>query len=308
MSKNTLKFVESIEKYNNFAISKSKEDKQIKINNSMKKLCNTFVVLSIIVMLASCTSQKNLIYFQNDELKTENQPDTMIYKYTEGYTNASPEYKIQPQDMLYIQIYSSVDDKALLLFQSTTQTTNYSTYGDQSLYLNSYEVDQNGFIDLPTIGKVFVEGMTLEEAQQTIKQKAEEYTEGIVVMCRMVTFRIKVAGEVNRPGVYTFYQPVVNVFDALLTAGDLTYYGNRQKVRIIRKTPDEDIVYTLDIRKASVLQNKNYYLRPGDIVYVEPNKNTKTLTTINPPLTTITSSLSLITSIIAIIVTINNMK
>ncbi|MDO5759653.1 MAG: polysaccharide biosynthesis/export family protein [Bacteroidota bacterium] len=274
----------------------------------MKKLNNVLWGVGIIVLLASCTSQKNLIYFQNDELKTENQPDTMIYKYAEGYTNASPEYKIQPQDMLYIQIYSSLDDKALTLFQSSTQNNYNSTYGDQGMYLNSYEVDQKGYIDLPTIGKVLVEGMTLEEAQQTIKQKAEEYTEGIVVMCRMVTFRIKVAGEVNKPGVYTFYQPAVNIFDALLAAGDLTYYGNRQKIRIVRKTTDEDIVYTLDIRKASVLQNKNYYLRPGDIVYVEPNKNTKTLTTINPPLTTVTSSLSLITSIIAIIVSINNMK
>ena len=101
-------------------------------------------------------------------------------------------------------------------------------YGDQGLYLNSYEVDKNGFVDLPTIGKVFVEGMTVDQVQHTIKQKAEEYSEGIVVICRMVTFRIKVAGEVNRPGVYTFYQPSVNIFDALLAAGDLTYYGNRQ--------------------------------------------------------------------------------
>ncbi|MDY6424595.1 MAG: hypothetical protein SPL06_07545, partial [Bacteroidales bacterium] len=91
-------------------------------------------------------------------------------------------------------------------------------------------------------------------------------------------------------------------------AGDLTYYGNRQKVRIVRKSETEDAIYTLDIRKASVMKNKNYYLRPGDIVYVEPNKNTKTLQTINPPLTTITSSLSLIASVIAIIVSINNMS
>ncbi len=275
----------------------------------MKKIINkVLVVLGALVLLSSCTSQKNLIYFQNEELNSKNQPDTMIYKYDADFLNALPEYKIQPQDMLYVQIYSSLDDKALSLFQSNTQTNYNSMYGDQGLYLNSYEVDKNGFVDLPTIGKVFVEGMTVDQVQHTIKQKAEEYSEGIVVICRMVTFRIKVAGEVNRPGVYTFYQPSVNIFDALLAAGDLTYYGNRQKVRIVRKTSDEDIVYTLDIRKASVLQNKNYYLRPGDIVYVEPNKNTKTLTTINPPLTTVTSSLSLITSIIAIIVTINNLS
>lgn len=273
----------------------------------MRRFINLCVLALAILLLASCTSQKNLIYFQNDDLKSDNQPDTMIYKYENGYTNSSPEYKLQPHDMIYVQIYSSLDNASLSLFQSTAQNATNSM-GDQSIYLNSYEVDNDGNIDLPTIGKINVLGMSIEEAQNAIKQKAEEFSEGIVVTCRMVTFRIKVAGEVNNPGVYTFYQPSVNIFDALLTAGDLTYYGNRQKVRIVRKSETEDAVYTLDIRKASVMKNKNYYLRPGDIVYVEPNKNTKTLQTINPPLTTITSSLSLIASVIAIIVSINNMS
>lgn len=273
----------------------------------MRRFINLCVLALAILLLASCTSQKNLIYFQNDDLKSDNQPDTMIYKYENGYTNSSPEYKLQPHDMIYVQIYSSLDNASSSLFQSTAQNATSSAQ-DQSIYLNSYEVDSEGNLDLPTIGKLNVLGMSIEETQNAIKQKAEEFSEGITVTCRMVTFRIKVAGEVNNPGVYTFYQPSVNIFDALLTAGDLTYYGNRQKVRIIRKSETEDAVYTLDIRKASVMKNKNYYLRPGDIVYVEPNKNTKTLQTINPPLTTITSSLSLIASVVAIIVSINNMS
>lgn len=275
---------------------------------NMKRIVNICTVALLIFLLASCTSQKNLIYFQNDDLKTDNQPDTMLYKYENGYTNSSPEYKLQPHDMLYVQIYSSVDNASLSLFQPSTQNTNTSSYGDQGIYLNSYEVDEEGNINLPTIGKVNVLGMNIEQSQEIIKQKAEEYSEGIIVTCRMVSFRIKVAGEVNNPGIYTFYQPSVNIFDALLAAGDLTYYGNRQKIRIVRKSETEDAIYTLDIRKASVMKNKNYYLRPGDIVYVEPNRNTKTLQTINTPLTTITSSLSLIASVIAIIVSIHNMN
>lgn len=274
----------------------------------MRRFVNLCTVVLTILLLASCTSQKNLIYFQNDDLKSDNQPDTMLYKYENGYTNSSPEYKLQPHDMIYVQIYSSLDNASSALFQSTTQSGNTTQATDNTLYLTSYEVDNDGNIDLPTIGKINVLGMTIEEAQSAIKQKAEEFSEGITVTCRMVTFRIKVAGEVNKPGIYTFYQPSVNIFDALLAAGDLTYYGNRQKVRIVRKSETEDAIYTLDIRKASVMKNKNYYLRPGDIVYVEPNKNTKTLQTINPPLTTITSSLSLIASVIAIIVSINNMS
>lgn len=274
----------------------------------MRRFVNLCTVVLTILLLASCTSQKNLIYFQNDDLKSDNQPDTMLYQYENGYTNSSPEYKLQPHDMIYVQIYSSLDNASSALFQSTTQSGNTTQATDNTLYLTSYEVDNDGNIDLPTIGKINVLGMSIEEAQNAIKQKAEEFSEGITVTCRMVTFRIKVAGEVNKPGIYTFYQPSVNIFDALLAAGDLTYYGNRQKVRIVRKSETEDAIYTLDIRKASVMKNKNYYLRPGDIVYVEPNKNTKTLQTINPPLTTITSSLSLIASVVAIIVSINNMS
>lgn len=274
----------------------------------MRRFVNLCTVVLTILLLASCTSQKNLIYFQNDDLKSDNQPDTMLYQYENGYTNSSPEYKLQPHDMIYVQIYSSLDNASSALFQSTTQSGNTMQANDNTLYLTSYEVDNDGNVDLPTIGKINVLGMTIEEAQSAIKQKAEEFSEGITVTCRMVTFRIKVAGEVNKPGIYTFYQPSVNIFDALLAAGDLTYYGNRQKVRIVRKSETEDAIYTLDIRKASVMKNKNYYLRPGDIVYVEPNKNTKTLQTINTPLTTITSSLSLIASVIAIIVSINNMS
>ncbi len=274
----------------------------------MRRFVNLCTVVLTILLLASCTSQKNLIYFQNDDLKSDNQPDTMLYQYENGYTNSSPEYKLQPHDMIYVQIYSSLDNASSALFQSTTQSGNTMQANDNTLYLTSYEVDNDGNVDLPTIGKINVLGMTIEEAQNAIKQKAEEFSEGITVTCRMVTFRIKVAGEVNNPGIYTFYQPSVNIFDALLAAGDLTYYGNRQKVRIVRKSETEDAIYTLDIRKASVMKNKNYYLRPGDIVYVEPNKNTKTLQTINPPLTTITSSLSLIASVVAIIVSINNMS
>lgn len=274
----------------------------------MRRFVNLCTVVLTILLLASCTSQKNLIYFQNDDLKSDNQPDTMLYQYENGYTNSSPEYKLQPHDMIYVQIYSSLDNASSALFQSTTQSGNTMQASDNTLYLTSYEVDNDGNIDLPTIGKINVLGMSIEEAQNAIKQKAEEFSEGITVTCRMVTFRIKVAGEVNKPGIYTFYQPSVNIFDALLAAGDLTYYGNRQKVRIVRKSETEDAIYTLDIRKASVMKNKNYYLRPGDIVYVEPNKNTKTLQTINTPLTTITSSLSLIASVVAIIVSINNMS
>lgn len=256
-------------------------------------------------MLASCTSQKNLIYFQNDELKDT--PNEQTLSYPNGQGNASPDYKLQAHDMLYIKIASSLDEETSKLFAGAQQVSSYTTNTETGIFLNSYEVTEQGTINLPVIGDIHVEGLTVDQAKELIRAKAEEYSKGVVVSCRMVTFKIKVLGEVKRPGIYTFYQPSVDIFDVLAQAGDLTYDGNRSKIRVVRKTADCDMVYTLDIRKTSVVKDPKYYLRPGDIVYVEPNKNTKALTAINRPLTTITSSLSLVASVVAIILSVKKL-
>ena len=275
----------------------------------MKKIVKLCSVLSVVVlMLASCTSQKNLVYFQNDELDGK-VPDEQVYTYPDGQSNASPEYKLQHHDMLYVQIVSTVDEEATRLFSgASTNNNNYAQTSETGIYFNSYEVDDKGNISLPVIGEVSVLGMTIDQASEAIRKKAEEYSKGVIVTCRMVTFKIKVTGEVNRPGIYTFYQPSVNVFDTLITAGDLTYDGNRSKVRVVRKNANEDLVYTLDIRKTSVLRDPHYYLRPGDIVYVEPNKNTKTLTAVNRPLSTIGSIASILTAFATLVLTIHNLN
>jgi polysaccharide export outer membrane protein len=255
------------------------------------KMSRCILLLSIVVItLASCTSQKNLIYFQ-----TENQED---YKYTyeEGNANFSPNYYLAKEDMLYIDI-TAMDDETARMFAS--KDTRYSTT-ENSIYLNAYVIDKNGEINLPVVGKVQLEGLTVEQAQSTIQEKVNQYIHGAVVSCKMLNYKISILGEVNRPGTYTFYQPCVDLFQVLAAAGDLTYYGNRAKVKIIRKTKSEDIVYTVDLRDVKVLQDKNMYLQPGDVVYVEPNKNTKTLSTLNIPLTTISNSLVVLTSVISI--------
>ncbi len=264
------------------------------------------VVSLIVILLASCTSQRNLIYFQNDELRDT--PDEQTINYPNGEGNTSPDYALQAHDMLYVQIISSLDEETSKLFSGSQSTAGaYAQTSETGIFLNSYEVNEQGDINLPVIGDVRVVGLTVGQAKELIRKKAEEYSKGVVVTCRMVTFKIKVLGEVNRPGIYTFYQPNVDIFDVLAQAGDLTYDGNRSKVRIVRKTAECDQIYTLDIRKSSVLKDTKYYLRPGDIVYVEPNKNTKTLTAINRPLTTVTSSLSLIASVVAIIISVKNL-
>lgn len=269
----------------------------------MNRICKLVpLFLTVVALLCSCTSQKNLIYLQG----SENEKNEILYQYSGDATNYSPDYVLAKQDMLYIQITSTVGNEANALFNASANT-NYMN-SDNSVFLNSFVVDNNGEIGLPLIGKVHVQGLTVQQAEDKIKEKAEEFVQGAIVSCKMVNFKISALGEVTRPGTYTFYQPNVNVFEVIAAAGDLTYYGNRHKVKVVRKTADEDIIYTLDLSDAKILQDKRLYLQPGDLVYVEPNKSTKALTTLNIPLNTITSTLSIITSIAsvaAVIVSLN---
>jgi polysaccharide export outer membrane protein len=256
------------------------------------KIRKSILLLSIVMMaLASCTSQKNLIYFQTGE------QEDYKYTYEDGKSNFSPNYCLAKEDMLYIDIMA-IDDETARMFSA--KDTRYSTT-ETSIYLNGYVIDKNGEINLPVVGKIKIEGLTVEQAQTAIQEKVDQYIQGAVVSCKMLNYKVSILGEVNRPGTYTFYQPCVSLFQVLAAAGDLTYYGNREKVKIIRKTKTEDIVYTVDLRNVDILQDKNMYLQPDDVVYVEPNKNTKTLSTLNIPLSTISNSLVVLTSVISIL-------
>lgn len=251
----------------------------------------------VCVFFASCTPQKDLMYFQ---LK-EGQDTAKVYKYNypNGQSNYSPNYLLEERDVLYIQIKSSVDVESNKMFSDGNQ--NYTTQNESSIYLNSYIIDNNGEINLPVIGKIKLKGLSVEGARKKIEEKVSEWIVDPIVICKMVSFKISILGDVNRPGTYTFYQDNVSIFDVVSAAGDLTYYGNREEVKIIRKTSTEDQIIKVDLRDADILKNPIYYLQPGDIVYVRSNKTTKSLSYFSQPLSTITSSLSLITTIVTLI-------
>lgn len=255
-----------------------------------------YIVISVI-FFASCTPQKKLMYFQ---LK-EGQDTTKVYQYNypSGQSNYSPNYLLEERDVLYIQIKSSVDIESNKLFSDGNSM--YSTTNESSIYLNSYIIDNNGEINLPIAGKVQLKGLSIEGARKKIEEKVSEWIVDPVVICKMVSFKISILGDVNRPGTYTFYQDNVSIFDVVAAAGDLTYYGNREEVKIVRKTSKEDQIIKVDLRDADILKNPIYYLQPGDIIYVRSNKTTKSLSYFSQPLSTITSSLSLITTIVTLI-------
>lgn len=214
----------------------------------------------ILLIFASCVPQKKIKYLQ-----TLQEHDT-----TNAYINKRPlDYKIQPNDNLYIRIFS-LDEKTYLFFNMVT-SSNYQQYtNDASIYLNSYTVDRDGCIDFPIVGKVLVKDLTVEQVKDVLQTNVDEYLTETMVVVKMVNFKITILGEVRGPGVLTIYQDEINIFEAIAMAGDLTDYANRKKVALVRQTTDGSKVVYLDLNKADIMSSEYFYMMPNDIIYASP--------------------------------------
>lgn len=216
----------------------------------------TFILLSIVVVFSSCVSQKQLEYLQT---KGNDKKEFSKIELTE--------YTLKPNDELYIQI-SSLDETASNVFKK--EDRSYGSMDAYSASLVSYTVDKNGIIDLPVIGKINVEGKTVTEVVTRVKEALVNILSQPVVTVKLVNRNVSVLGEVKNPGHFVFSQGTISVFDALGLAGDITEYGNRKKIVLLRKENDHMTKVTLDLTKTNILESPYFYVRPNDIVYVKP--------------------------------------
>jgi len=229
----------------------------------MKNL--SFVLLFFLsIILASCGSVKNIAYLQNsDEINFEK--SRFLY-----------DARIMPKDQLTISVNTTTPEASLpfnlLLQNEYTQGRSMSAAG----VLMPYLVDNDGYITFPVIGRLKVAGLTKSEAEKLIFEKIRPYmaeSENPVVIVRMSSYSVSVLGEVARPGSFQVSREKITILEALAQAGDLTIYGVRDKVKLIR----EDIsgkkqIVTLDLNDANLVNSPYYYLQQNDVVYVEPNK------------------------------------
>lgn len=200
------------------------------------------------------------------------------------------EYKLKSKDILYIKIISS-NEKLYALFNNDAAAPNTNNT-ELSTYLNSYEVNDSGFVQLPVIGKIFIKDKTLEQARETLQQSAEKYLKDATIICKMLNFQVTVLGEVVKPGLYKVYDTKLNLFDAIGLAGDLSIYGNRKDIKIIRTNEDgTNSIIKVDLTKSKLINSPEYNLRPNDIVYV-PVLRTKTLGFGTFPFATVLTAIS----------------
>jgi polysaccharide export outer membrane protein len=216
------------------------------------------------VTLASCTSYKNVPYMQ--DVETVN---------AAVQTQAAYDARIMPKDLLTITV-STTDPEASEPFNLTVQTAVSAS--SRSLtsqpMLQQYLVNNDGTVEFPILGSLQLGGLTKGEAEEMIREKLKPYlVETPIVTVRMVNYKISVLGEVSRPGTFTISNEKINVLEALAQAGDMTVYGLRDNVRLIREDAEgKQHIYTLNLNDADIVLSPYYYMQQNDILYVQPNK------------------------------------
>jgi polysaccharide export outer membrane protein len=160
---------------------------------------------------------------------------------------------------------------ASLTGEFTTRGANYLS-SDASIYLQSYTLDEDGCIELPLTGKIELKNLTIDEAKERLQTEINKYVNQTTVIVKLSNFNLTVMGEVVRPGMYKVYQSQINLFEALSLAGNMTGYAKNEEVKIIRQTDNGSEIVTVNLGDANILSSPYYYMKPNDIVYVEPLK------------------------------------
>lgn len=247
-----------------------------------RKLVKTFASgacsLLVAFMLFSCATPDKIAYFQDTagQDKTINLPQATI--------------RLQPGDMISIIVNTKDAESAgmLNLPVVTARLGSASREGNSNAgQMSGYTLDPNGDVDFPIVGKINLKGLTRSEASEKIKKVLLDNhlvsdVFNPVVTIEFMNLGISIMGEVARPGHFALNKDNLNILDALSMAGDLTIYGNRENVRVIRTEGDVQKTYNVDLTSAeSTLNSPVYYLKQDDIIYVEPNDVKMRQSTVN---------------------------
>jgi polysaccharide export outer membrane protein len=224
-----------------------------------------FAYFVIITGMTSCVSPKSIVYFQGDSTRYYSQDVTQSYV-----------PKIQPNDIISV-IVGSLSAEANEIFntpnQFTNTTINYSTTGGGArIQPLGYLVDSDGSIEIPLVGKLKVAGLRTTEAADTIRTRLQNFLKEPSVIVRNLNFKVSILGEVKIPAIYVIPDEKITLPEVLSLAGDLTIYGNRSNVMVIREEKGKREYARLDLTSRAIFDSPYYYLHKNDVIYVEPVK------------------------------------
>ena len=234
-----------------------------------KKIILYPVLLLALAGLYSCQTSRQLPYFKD-------LPETVPV----NKISSSPyqPLKLQANDEVQITISSPSPEASHFFNLASVTSSSTGSIGSLSTpsagVVNLYHVSFNGIITLPVLGDINVAGLTTEEVKLVIMGKLKDYLKDAIVTVNLTNFKVTVIGEVNRPVVIPVNGQTINVLEAVGASGDMTVFGIRKNVKIIRKLPDGTTeVAVLDFNKSDVMQSPYFQLKQNDIVYIQPNKN-----------------------------------
>lgn len=259
----------------------------------IKKL---LVLAILITLFASCASREKIAYYQDIEKISS----------AENSTYSS---MLKPDDLLLIFISSPLPEAAAPFNLSTISvagntssgTANVENSGGQIRY-QTYLIDKEGFIQFPIIGNVKLGGLSREDAIKTLKGALAKYVQDPIVNLRILNFKVTVQGEVSRPGTFNVLTERVTLPEAIAMAGDMTIYGKRDNVLIIREIDGKKTSNFVDMTKSEFINSPFYYLSQNDLVVVEPNKTRMNASVVGPNISVIFSSISLLVTVVALLI------
>jgi polysaccharide biosynthesis/export protein len=220
------------------------------------RIFSSLALLVSMSFFTSCLTQHNLEYMQDR--------DKTVKSFDLGEVQ---EYKLKPDDELFIQI-SSQDEAAANVFASPGGSQN--SMGPYGASIMAYIVNKQGLLEFPVIGSILVAGKTLPEVGQMIKDSLSRILNQPIITVKLVNRFITVLGEVRSPGHFNFMQQKLNIYEAIGLAGDITEFGNKKEVIITRSENGKTLRINLDLNNSEILSSNYYYVMPNDVIYVKP--------------------------------------
>ena len=245
-----------------------------------------YLLLLLSILVTSCIPKKDLIYLQENKTAT-NEVVTP--------SNQNP-YRLQTSDILSINV-KAIDSKLVGIFNNTEGAAATGSVNEQSIYYNGYSVDDHGNIRLPILGEMNVLGFTVEEVRIKIEKilldKYFKSEAGVYVVVKLAGFRYTINGEVGSTGTKILYQDKVNIMEAIANSGDIPITGDRKDVKVIRRFPQGNQTFSIDLTDANAVNSPCFYLQPNDYILVNPLKQ-KTWGTGKTGIESLTSIIALI--------------
>jgi len=237
---------------------------------SSNKSTLTLFFIAGILLFSSCAPVKNIAYFQ----KTDTAADSArLYKLSNDFYDA----RIKQKDLLSITVVSTQPETSRIYNLFTPQISESLANALTSMpTLQTYLVDSEGTIDFPVLGKLRVEGITRKELKTMLQEKlASAFNdEHPIITIRITNYSVNIVGEVVRPGKFNTINERMTIFEGLAMAGDLTIYGKRENVKVLREYADGSKKFiTVNLNDKNIIYSPAYYLEQNDVVYVEPNKS-----------------------------------